>query len=84
MRVNLDLVSIGGKLYFCRMKSGIVSLTCVGVGVKLTAASNAPSPNYVGGNLKVMRSEGMDQCLQDFFTMVFPSRTEHSRTEQLQ
>ena len=48
MRVNLAPATIGGKLSFCRMKSGIVYLTCVGVGVKLTAASKAPSLNYVG------------------------------------
>lgn len=48
MRVNLAPATIGGKLSFCRMKSGVVYLTCVGVGVKLTAASKAPSLNYVG------------------------------------
>ena len=53
MRVNLDPATIGGKLSFCRMKSRIVDLTCVRVGVKLTAtkltaASKALSLKYVG------------------------------------
>ena len=47
MRVNLDPAFIGGKLSFCRMKTGIVFLTCAGVGVKLIAASKAPTSNHV-------------------------------------
>ena len=48
MRVNLDPATIGGKLSFCSTKSGTVVFTCVGVGVKLTAASKAPSLKYEG------------------------------------
>ena len=55
-RVTLDPVTIGGKLSVCWMDSGIVTLTCVGVGVKLTAASKASSSNYLEDKLKVMRS----------------------------
>ena len=47
MRVNLDPAFTGGKLSFCRMKTGIIYLTCAGVGVKLTAASKAPTSNHV-------------------------------------
>ena len=47
MRVNSDPAFIGGKSTFCRMKTGIVSLTCAGVGVKFTAASKAPTSNHV-------------------------------------
>lgn len=82
----MDPATIGGKLFFCRLKSGIGSLTCAGVGVRLTAACKPASPNFVEGSLKVMRSGGMDylRFLRDFVIMKFPSRTKHSRTEQSQ
>ena len=60
MMVNLDPATIGGKLSFRVIKSGNVSLTCVGVGVKLPA-TKLPSPNSVEGSLRMTRSDEMDQ-----------------------
>ena len=42
------------------MKSGIISLTCVGVGVKLPT-TKPPSPNSVEESLRMTRSDKMDQ-----------------------
>ena len=85
MRVNLDLATIGGKLSSCSKKPGIVGLTCVGVGVKLTAASKAPNLKICGVNL-----ESVDtwwnalRYLQNIITMVFPSSAEHLRNQHYQ